>query len=297
MATPLMSLATVMKTYENWLHFGTFVHEPLKASLRGVLHNTTGDVSYIGLPTNPTDLYIELQKHRYKLNKLVQNRVINNDQMILIFPPNKQETDSEKFDVTLLVVLIINCTNLTPPAKGWKEKKPADTDTSKAANVVRARELRNFFHHTEPKDFDKAMFDTKWTEGDIIVNALGYSYDSHALRTASLDPTRISTVFSLVKYLQIEQNSLKKQINSSHAEQEFKKNAAVQLQHITKLEMELLGACKKIDGLKEQSDTLKKHILVLQNQQNQQSETGMCKYILLVCVSNACQDKIYTTCD
>ena len=198
---PVTSLASIMKTYEHWLHYGTFVHEPLKGSLIGVLHNVSGDTSYDGLPTNPANLYTEFdKKHRVKLNKLLEKGILKKDQMQLIFPPGKQETYSNKFDVTLLVVLIINCCNLPPPVKGWKDKNPPLSHQSKAANVIRARELRNFFHHTEPKDFDKKTFDAKWLEGDEVVNKLSYKYDSQALKTASLDPTRLSVVHSLLQF-------------------------------------------------------------------------------------------------
>ena len=235
-AVPAISFATILKDYENWLRYGTFVHEPLKSSLRDVLHNTSGDASYTGLPSNPSDLYHEFDiNHRETLNKLLQKRVINYDQMMLLLPINNQETNSEKFDVTLLVVIIINFTNIPPPRNGWKDKNPPIHDQSKAANVIRARELRNFFHHTEPKDLDKQTLDVKWKEGDSIISALGYSYDSNTLKTASLDPTRLSVVHSLVQFLQIEQNALKKKFDSINAEDikssvdELKKNTTDQL--------------------------------------------------------------------
>ena len=152
---PLLSLANIIKTYENWLHFGTFVHEPLKESLRNVLHNTSFDSSYQGLPIDPVALYQELdKKHRPTLNKLLQKGVLQNDQMLLIFLTNCKETHSDKFDVTLTVVLIINCTTMRPPATGWRNKHPPIGDQSKSANVIRARELRNTFHYKEPKDFN-----------------------------------------------------------------------------------------------------------------------------------------------
>ena len=212
----MASLASTIKTYEHWFHYGTFVHEPLKASLLNVFHNVSGDTSYNGLPSNPKDLYKELdQNHKATLTKLQRNGVLKQDQMLLIFPKNKQETYSDKFDVTLLVVLIINCCNIPPPVNGWKDKHPPISDISTGANVIRARELRNFFHHTDPKDFDEQTLDKKWLEGDTVVSALGYSYNSKDLKTATLDPTKLSVVLSLVQYLQINQDTSKKQIDSN----------------------------------------------------------------------------------
>ena len=288
---PVTSLASIIKTYEHWLHYGTFVHEPLKESLLGVLHNSCGDTSYNGLPTNPADLYNSFDKHhKLKLNKLLQKGVLNKDQMQLIFPPNKQETYSNNFDVTLLVVLIINCCNLPPPVKGWKDKNPPLSDQSKSANVIRARELRNFFHHTDPKIFDKQTFDDKWLEGDKVVNSLSYKYDSQALKTASLDPTKLSVLHSLLQFLQIKQDTIQKQIDSNAEDmklsfddikkktssntEDIKKNSEDQLQHTTRLEKdlkdqlehnkrldkELLDACMQMETLKEQ-------MFCLQNEQ------------------------------
>ena len=324
-STRLLSLTTVIKTYENWLHYGTFVHGPLKESLRDVLHNVSNDATYQGLPIRPADLYRELdQNHKATLRKLLKNGVLKQDQMLLIFPPNCNETHSDKFDVTLLAILIINCTTLAPPSTGWRNKNPPAADQSKAANVIRARELRNLFHHIDPKDFDMKIFDDNWMEGEGVVQGLGYNrYDLQALKTASLDPTRLSVVHSLVQFLQIEQNKLKKQIDLINAEEkklrvednkknvednkknikynrkniedykknvednrmkvadnkkniednrqnaeEIKKNTMEQLQHILKLETDLLGADKQICHLKEQSDELKNRIISLQYNQS-----------------------------
>ena len=280
------------------------------------------DTTYQGLPIRPADLYRELdQNHKSTLRKLLKNRVLKQDQMLLISPPNSNETHSDKFDVTLLAILIINCTTLAPPSTGWKNKNPPAADQSKAANVIRARELRNLFHHIDPKDFDMKTFDDKWIEGEGVVQGLGYNrYDLQALKTASLDPTRLSVVHSLVQFLQIEQNKLKKQIDLINAEEknlrvednkkniednrkniedkkknvednrmnvadnkkniednrknveenaeEMKKNTMEQLQHIMKLETDLLGADKHICHLKEQSDELKNRIISLQYNQS-----------------------------
>ena len=220
-STRLLSLTTVIKTYENWLHYGTFVHGPLKESLRDVLHNVSNDTTYQGLPISPADLYREFdQNYKSTLRKLLKNGVLKQDQMLLIFPPNSNETHSDKFDVTLLAILIINCTTLAPPSTGWRNKTPPAADQSKAANVIRARELRNLFHHIDPNDFDMKIFDDNWMEGECVVQGLGYNrYDLQALKTASLDPTKLSVVHSLVQFLQIEQNKLRKQIDLIKAEE------------------------------------------------------------------------------
>ena len=188
-------LASTIIKYEHWFHYGMFVHEPLKTSLLNLFHNVSEDTSYNGLPSNPKDLYRELnQNHKVTLMSLQQKGVLKQDQMLLIFPKNKQETYSDKFDVTLLVLLIINCCNLPPPVNGWKDKHPPISDISIGANVIRARELRIFFHHTDPKDFDKLMLDKKWLEGDTVVSALGYKYNSKSSKISNLRSNKAEAV-------------------------------------------------------------------------------------------------------
>ena len=171
--------------------------------------------------------------------------------MELIFPKN-QETHSARFDITLLAVLIRNCCNLPPPVKCWSDKDPPLSDQSIAANVIRARELRNYFHHTDPKQFDENIVNKKWLEGDAVVSALGYKYDSQALKTAPLDTERLSVVHSLILCLQIEQdastdavnkeiNSLKKALEELKKQTEsnihsVKKDVADQKHHTSKFE-------------------------------------------------------------
>ena len=271
-APPVLSLTSIIKTYENWLHYGMFVHEPLKESLRNILHNVSGDTSYKGLPINPRDLYTELyQNYRHKLTNLLQNRVLSKDQFELILPTNAPETHSDKFDVTLLAVLIRNCTTLKAPAKGWNDKHPPASDQSKAANVIRARELRNCFHHIEPKDLDdKQTFDLKWQEGEDIVKGLGYTYDSKELKKASLDPTKVLVLHSVVQFLKIKLSkdikSCTDDIKKNAADiQENKDNSIDQLQHIKKLQKDLTDVIQQLHTLKKEKDILNKHVTSLPN--------------------------------
>ena len=184
------SVADTIKEIEYWIRLATFLHEPLKNALLRILHNTKNDASYDGLPTDPHQLYQEFQtKHADIINELKRKKILKQDQCNLIFPPNDNKTDSSKFDITLICILIRNCcSRLPPPENGWDDKNPPAYDTSIAANVVRAREWRNYVHHTEPKDIDQQGFDDKWMEGTTIIHDLKYRYDTRSLKTISLDP-------------------------------------------------------------------------------------------------------------
>ena len=268
-APTVLSVNDIIKTYDNWLHYGMFVHEPLKESLRNILHNVSGDTSYKGLPINPRDLYTELdQNYRHKLTNLLQIHILSKDQFELILPTNAPETHSDKFDVTLLAVIIRNCTTLKAPVKGWKDKHPAASDQSKAANVIRARELRNYFHHIEPKDLDDTQtFDLKWQEGDDIITGLGYTYDSKELKESSLDPTNVLVLQSVVQFLKIKTSK-----DMESCTDDIKKNAEdIQenkdnsIDQINKLQKDLTDVLQQLDALKRQKDILNKHVTSLQN--------------------------------
>ena len=185
-----ISVENTIEEIEYWIRLATFLHEPLKNALLNILHNIANNEIYDGLPTDPHQLYQEFQtKHADIINELKRKKILKQDQYDLIFPPNDNKTDSSKFDITLICILIRNCcSRLPPPVNGWDDKNPPAYDTSIAANVVRAREWRNYVHHTEPKDIDQQGFDDKWMEGTTIIHDLDYSYDTHKLKTISLDP-------------------------------------------------------------------------------------------------------------
>ena len=233
------SLATVIKSYENWLHYGLFVHEPLTTSVRNVLHNIYNDPSYVGLPVNPVELYIELcNYHKLKLDRLHQKGILSWHQMMLLFPDSKR-TYSENMQIPLLIVLIRNCTELCLPIKRKWHEPYLKGDQSKEANVVRASLLAVCFRQEDPKIFDKHTFDAKWQEGNDIVKALGYTYDSEALKNSSLDPTRLSILYSILQYHFIQHNALKSQLDCTGTEDgKSIAKASDQLQH------EVFGKCK-----------------------------------------------------
>ena len=104
-----------------------------------------------------------------------------------LLPPGTNKTDSSTFDVTLIIVLIMNFTTLPPPNKGWR-RNPDITDVSTAAFILRARKWRNvLIHGTEPESLGKADFDRIWLEGENITKGLGLTtVDMNALKNTIL---------------------------------------------------------------------------------------------------------------
>jgi len=198
------SVADVIQQLQYWLRLATFQHGPLLESLRSVLRNKSNDPSYVGLPENPTDLYHEFNNtYLDAIHSLKRQGVLKQEQIDLLIPPGDTKTYSDKFDITLIVVLIRSCTTLAAPLNGWNDKNPPAHDKSYASNVIRAREWRNFVHHCEPSNIDTAQFNAKWAEGEqIVIDLGGNSYDIRKLKTISLDPKHelvLKSLFTLIE--------------------------------------------------------------------------------------------------
>ncbi|XP_066928302.1 uncharacterized protein [Clytia hemisphaerica] len=213
-----LTIAALITVIQFWLRLATFLHGPLKSFLLHVLHNLSNDPTYNGLPQDPQKLYQELSTpaNRKKINDLKngtngKKKVLQQDQVDALRPPTGNATDSSQFDVTLICILIINFTNLPAPLKGWKNKNPPATDLSIGAFVIRAREWRNYIHHTDPDKINQAQFNQKWTEGEQIINNLGFTYDTTQLKTMLLDLKYENVVKSMYLYLERKQDTLSKQ--------------------------------------------------------------------------------------
>ncbi|XP_066928027.1 uncharacterized protein [Clytia hemisphaerica] len=217
------SINKVIQEVQHWLRLAVFEHGPLKESLLYVFHNKGNDSSYVGLPSNPTDLYNELStKHRRKIADLVKKGVLKKDQHELLLPTDgSNKTFSDKFDITLIVLAIRSFTTLPPPKGGWS-MTPAPADITPTANTIRARDWRNFLNHTNPKNVDLALFNQKWNEGVQIVQQIGYTPpDLNTLRTISLDPKHdlvLKSLHSLINNVVLSQQKNQSDIKALQKE-------------------------------------------------------------------------------
>ena len=208
----LTSIGQLVQKIRFWLSLAILLHGPLKENFLRILHNKRNDLSYQGLPEDPTELYKELSTHEETLDKLVSDKFLNKNYRKILLPTNGK-TDSSKFDVTLITVLIINCTTLQPPRDGWDQKSPPTNDPSVAANVLLGKYWRNYLHHTDAYSIDEAIFDVKWNEGVDIVQGLGGDIsDMAALKTSSLDPLQENMNISLLEFNQIVVDRLRRRV-------------------------------------------------------------------------------------
>eukprot|EP00111_Clytia_hemisphaerica_P000682 TCONS_00002018-protein len=194
-----ITVTKAIQEIEYWLRLATLLHEPMKESLLNVLHNKYNQTGYVGLPSNPVLLNTELKKHQNKINQLKGKKLLNKDQIELLLPTGSNQTDSSKFDITLIILLIIDFTNLPPPTNGWK-KEPSPTDMSLGAFVLRARRWRNDLIHGDARGITPHDFNLRWTEGEVIIKGLLLvNYNTNILRTITLD-VRNSTVLNALSF-------------------------------------------------------------------------------------------------
>ena len=120
----------LIKTNKNAVKCYFAVNHHSHQALLEVLHSN-------GVPTDPEELYdfFGKKENKAKIRQLKEENVLMDDQINLLLPQD-QRTFSEKWDITLIRVVIVNFSMLPPPITGWK-RDPDPTDTTPAAYVLR----------------------------------------------------------------------------------------------------------------------------------------------------------------
>ena len=277
-----MPLSTFIKNSENWLRLAMFILGPLREALLNILHDST-----MGIPRHPKDLYTELTKQKPNLLKLKSKGTLKNDQWNLLFPPGQQETDSNLFDITLIVLLIKACTKLTP-ANGWKGYVPAATDNSLAADVIRVLGMRNVLqHYSSTENMDHNEFEKKWLEGTNILHRLPYAgHDIVLLKTITLDPKHYLVYRSLVIYLKVQQEELCENVK------ENKKNIAALDSMPTDMKKLLVDVEASTKSLALLESVVKKDSSELNDKMNEMVSAMNDRFNLLESLKNEFEDRL-----
>ena len=158
------------KEKQNGIRLGVLICDIATEALRNVFHDT------FFFPRDPKKLFDRLKSFSKDLEKLKRPRgkVLSNEEWEILFPP-EEETFSEKFDLTLLVVLLRTCGKLQSPRTGWDEI-PDEHDRCLGASVVRLRKLRNELRaHVTTTDVTKTEFQEKWKKIEPVLLDLGCS--------------------------------------------------------------------------------------------------------------------------
>ncbi|XP_013414794.1 uncharacterized protein LOC106176808 [Lingula anatina] len=148
--------------------------------LRDVLR-TQLQAAYPGLfdPSKTDKLFdvLDNQQVKHSLLKLKKTKIINSSQMKLLYPsgtPSKIVT-TQALDITLVVVLLRNITNLNRHAK-WES--PPASDTSIEANIGRVRTYRNRLSHGHRLGITDTAFQAEFNDLKHVLLSLSSIYTS-----------------------------------------------------------------------------------------------------------------------
>jgi hypothetical protein len=125
---------------------------------------------------SPANLPAVLNANRATLNRLHRRRVINLEQMNLLFPsPGMPPTTSNDYDITLLFILIRNICGLTPPGStGSWDANPPSFDKTPEANLTRIKYYRNVLYaHKKSTEVSDTNFNIYWSEIENALVGLG----------------------------------------------------------------------------------------------------------------------------
>ena len=160
----------------NWAKCGLATEIHLRNNLLEILHNTKKDVGYTGLPEDPAALYkyFDRNRHLIGLKRSGKQLQLFPDQYELVLPSNKQEVDSQSFDITLIVALIIflivGCPFAETVKKAGKfrnDLKHGTLDEFKTEQLLKTKlgEIRNYLQimlYSKIQEFDDMVNDDKF---------------------------------------------------------------------------------------------------------------------------------------
>ena len=273
---------------QNWMRMSVANKICVKEALLDILHDPV-----IGVSKNKQSFCTLLVQFKVKEGKFLNGVIKPLQWQILCHVcdancstpcPKNGQTDSNNLDITCIIILIRYLTKLPAPnGKGWKQTLPEQGDTSVAAFVLLARDLRNRMSHCSLEDLQtKADFDREWKKIEDIL--LGLKYKNmvafHQLETASLDPYLNQQVQSLkdavMDLANVEINNLKLLIHQvdqkvNATDDSMKREVDSIKSMIDDHELRILQLEKDIQELKhQQQDPSKKE---------RKGEKGMCPMI------------------
>ncbi|XP_015749738.1 PREDICTED: uncharacterized protein LOC107329575 isoform X1 [Acropora digitifera] len=124
------------------------------------------------------------------LGKKGKRKLLNETQENELYPTSSNMSVYD-LDITLLMILLRNICNLSPPSStGSWDKLPPDSDNSLEANIVRIKYYRNnVYAHAKKASVDDATFEKLWLNISNAILALEESQASviDSLKTMDMD--------------------------------------------------------------------------------------------------------------
>ena len=154
------------------------------------------------------------------LQSLRRKKILNIIQWSKLYPAIKSSVTSEKFDITLLMVLLRSICSLTSPATGW-DALPLPTDLSRGADIARIKFYRNtVYAHATQASIDDVTFDNHWKNiRDTLVRLGGAAYeeDIDVLKSDCMDPEMEEYYEQLLKQWKIDEDNIKDKLDNIEA--------------------------------------------------------------------------------
>ena len=154
------------------------------------------------------------------LKSLLKRKVLNPSQWSILYPAIKSSVSSEKFDITLLMVLLRNICGLTPPAAGW-DALPSPTDVNCEDDLARIKYYRNtVYGHAAQASVDDANFNDYWMKiRDTLVRLGGAVYEAaiDGVRYDCMDPEMEEHYIEMLKQWKMDEDRLKDKLDDVEA--------------------------------------------------------------------------------
>ena len=154
------------------------------------------------------------------LKSLLKRKVLNPSQWSILYPAIKSSVSSEKFDITLLMVLLRNICGLTPPAAGW-DALPSPTDVNCEDDLARIKYYRNtVYGHAAQASVDDANFNDYWMKiRNTLVRLGGAVYEAaiDGVKYDCMDPEMEEHYIEMLKQWKMDEDRLKDKLDDVEA--------------------------------------------------------------------------------
>ena len=154
------------------------------------------------------------------LKSLLKRKVLNPSQWSILYPAIKSSVSSEKFDITLLMVLLRNICGLTPPAAGW-DALPSPSDLNCEDDLARIKYYRNtVYGHAAQASVDDANFNDYWMKiRDTLVRLGGAVYEAaiDGVKYDCMDPEMEEHYIEMLKQWKMDEDRLRDKLDDVEA--------------------------------------------------------------------------------
>ena len=148
----------------------------------------------------PAVLPTVLNKFKPSLQRLKSKHNLFDNQWEVLYPSSGQDPDANKFDITLLHLLLREICALTEPSTGW-HNKPTEDDDSQEAHIVRIKWFRNDLCHSISTGVPNDEFEDKWRTISQSLEALGLDpQEIKRLKNETIDHDTKRRIEEVMKY-------------------------------------------------------------------------------------------------